>query len=198
MKPTEHSTETNADFRDFLAASELAHDRRETATILFLSFRHYLKGVAFRYAPMAHLADEIVQQVYIEFISNLDRFRIDLDVKSLLSVMTRNIARDTWRRETRHFLPNMQSVAEHIRQLAEEQGATNYPEELEILSQCLEKAPEKTRELIRLHYIRQISIQDLAERLDMNANSIYRAIYRLRDKLRDCVERVHNGGSAYV
>lgn len=182
-------------------AEELfVHDRKETATILFLAHRHYIKAVAMRYLPNSHLADEVVQQVYVDFVSKADKWNFDGNIKSLLAVMTQNIARAYWKSESRNLPEKLQKIAEFVRKIAEnnDQEAEQYAEHLQALRECLKKAPEKTGELVHLHYFDGMSFKDIASKMDINPDSVYRAVYRLREKLRMCIERVMRGEEAYV
>ncbi len=176
------------------------HDRKETATILFLAHRHYIKAVAMRYVPYSHLADEVVQQVYVDFISKADKWNFDGNIKSLLAVMTQNIARAYWKSESRNLPEKLQKIADFVRQIAEndDRQAEQYAEHLAAMRNCLKKAPEKTGELVRLHYFDGMSFSEIASKMEINPDSVYRAVYRLREKLRLCIERVLKGEEAYV
>lgn len=176
------------------------HDRKETATILFLAHRHYIKAVAMRYVPYSHLADEVVQQVYIDFVSKAEKWNFDGNIKSLLAVMTQNIARAYWKSESKNLPEKLQQIAEFIQKIAEndDQQTEHYAEHLQALHECLKKAPKKTGELVQLHYFNGMSFKEIASKMDINPDSVYRAVYRLREKLRLCIERVMKGEGAHV
>ena len=178
----------------------IVHDRKETATILFLAHRHYIKAVALRYVPNSHLADEVVQQVYVDFVSKADKWNFDGNIKSLLAVMTQNIARAYWKTESRNLPVKLKKIAEFIQKIAEndDQQDEQYADRLEALRECLKKAPEKTGELIHLHYFDGMSFTEIASQMEINPDSVYRAVYRLREKIRLCIERVVKGEEAYV
>ena len=178
----------------------IVHDRKETATILFLAHRHYIKAVAMRYVPNSHLADEVVQQVYVDFVSKADKWNFDGNIKSLLAVMTQNIARAYWKTESRNLPVKLKKIAEFIHKIAEndDQQDEQYADRLEALRECLTKAPEKTGELVRLHYFDGMTFVEIASQMEINPDSVYRAVYRLREKIRLCIERVMEGEEAYV
>lgn len=173
-------------------------NRSETAAILFLAYKDYVKGVALRYAPMPNLAEDVVQQVFAEFIAKADEWDLDNNVKSLLGVMARNFARRYWQDELHKKPESLRAVAMHIQHLAEEHDSDQYQDDLRALQECLQKAPSKTRQLIEMHYFEGISINDLATKLNLNTDSIYQAIHRLRTKLRRCIEQALKGGPVHV
>lgn len=175
-------------------------NRKETATILFLAHRHHIKAVAIRYLPYSHLADEVVQQVYVEFVSKAEKWNFDGNIKALLAVMTRNIAKAYWKTESRNLPEKLQKIAQHLQKIPEHDlpEEDQYAEHLQALRECLKKAPEKTGELVRLHYFNGMSFQQIASDMDINPDSVYRAVYRLREKMRLCIERVMQGKEAHV
>ncbi len=57
------------------------------------------------------------------------------------------------------------------------------------LSGCLEKLPDDRRELVRLRYSEECTIEELAERSGRTVAAVYRALSRARRMLFDCVNR---------
>jgi RNA polymerase sigma-70 factor, ECF subfamily len=58
-----------------------------------------------------------------------------------------------------------------------------------MLEGCLRKLPNDQRELVRLRYTENCSIDDMARQLDRTATAIYRALSRVRNTLHECVTR---------
>jgi RNA polymerase sigma-70 factor (ECF subfamily) len=86
-----------------------------------------------------------------------------------------------------------------VQQLADERAAPpRYDDEIVALRGCLEKLPEKSRALVDMYYYKDIATAEIAEQMGMKADTVCRAICRLREKLRDCIARVLNGGTAHV
>ena len=57
------------------------------------------------------------------------------------------------------------------------------------LEQCLEKLPEKSRQLLALRYERSLKLGEIAERLQTTMDAVHKALSRIRDRLQQCVER---------
>lgn len=174
-------------------------DKEEIATVLFLAYRHYLKSIALRYVPMPHLADDVVQQVFTKLIAEADSFDLNRNPKALLAVMTQNQAKHLWREESRHFPPNLQKLAERISIWSnEETEDEKYADQLDALQHCLDKTSDKIRTLIRLYYFGQVPVREIGDRMNMSVEAVYKAIFRIREKLRECILRLENGGTTYV
>jgi RNA polymerase sigma-70 factor (ECF subfamily) len=160
------------------------------AAQVFLAHHDFVKGVALRYAPWPGLVEDIAQQVFLEFMAKEDRWDLSKDARPLLATITRNIALRLWRERTRNQPEVVQKLADHIRLLAEERDKMpRFDEEISALRTCLEKLPEKSRELVELYYYSEIGTPEIAEQVRMKADSVCRALSRVREKLRDCLER---------
>lgn len=174
---------------------------REThAAQAFLAEHDFVKGVALKYAPWPGLVDDITQQVFLEFMAKEDRWDLEKNIRPLLATMTRHVAMRLWRERTKHQPDVVQKLAEHVRQLAEERDSPpRYQDEVRILKSCLEKLPEKSRDLIDLYYYNDISTPEIADQIDMKADTVCRALSRVREKLRECITRsINEGGIAHA
>src|SRR5262245_46202402 len=106
----------------------------------------FVRALALRLAPAPGLAEDIAQQVFLEFLAKEAEWDLSKDIKPLLAVMTRNVARRCWR-ERMHALPEVRrELAEHICQLAEARDVAWFDEEEKsILRRCLDRLPTKSR-----------------------------------------------------
>jgi RNA polymerase sigma factor (sigma-70 family) len=166
----------------------------------FLAHHDFVKGVALKYAPWPGLVEDVSQQVFLEFLAKEERWDLSQDLRPLLATMTRHVAMRLWRERTRQQPEVVRKLADHVRLLAEERDSPpRYQEEIGVLRQCLEKLPERSRELIDLYYYNEIGTPQIAEQVNMKTDTVCRAISRVREKLRECIERtLSEGGAAHV
>ena len=170
------------------------------AAQVFLAHHDFVRGVALKYAPWPGLMEDIAQQVFLEFMVKESQWDLSTDARPLLATMTRHIAMRQWRERTRQQPEVVQKLADHIRLLAEEREAPpRYEEEISVLRACLQKLPEKSRELVELYYYNDIGTPQIADQIRMKADTVCRALSRVREKLRECIERTTNqGGPAHA
>jgi len=169
------------------------------AAQVFLAHHGFVKGLALRHAPWPGLANDIIQQVFLEFARKERQWNLDSDVKPLLATMTRFVALRYWRERTHQQPEVVRQLADHIRRLASErQDEPRYDDELDALRICLEKLPNKTRSFVDLYYYAGHSTGEIAARMKMRSDTVCRALCRVREKLRDCLQRSLNGGLAHV
>lgn len=57
------------------------------------------------------------------------------------------------------------------------------------LTHCLEKLPDRQRQLIALRYDKRFSIEEIAARNDKTIDAVYRSLSRIRKILHNCVTR---------
>lgn len=160
------------------------------AAQVFLVHHDFVKGVALRYAPWPGLMEDVTQQVFLEFMAKESQWDLSMDARPLLATMTRHIAMRLWRERTRQQPDVVQKLADHIRQLAEEREMPpRYEDEVRVLRTCLQKLPQKSRELVELYYYNDVSTPQIAEQIQMKADTVCRALSRVREKLRECIEQ---------
>jgi RNA polymerase sigma-70 factor (ECF subfamily) len=164
------------------------HETR--AAQLFLSHHGFVRGVALKHAPWPGLVEDIVQQVFLEFMAKETQWDLESDVRPLLATMARHVALRHWRERTREKPETIQKLAKHIRQLAEErEHPTTYVDEIGALRDCLLRLPDKSRELVQRYYFDERSTREIGADLAMNPDTICRALSRVRDSLRECIAR---------
>jgi len=170
------------------------------AAQIFLTHHDFVKGVALKHAPWPGLMEDISQQVFLEFMAKESKWDLSQDARPLLATMTRHIAMRLWRERTRQQPDVVQKLADHIRLLAEEREAPpRYEEEIGVLRACLQKLPEKSRELVELYYYNDIGTPAIAEQVNMRADTVCRALSRVREKLRECIaQSMNEGGQAHA
>ena len=166
-------------------------DANPTVEGIIATHAGFVRGLALRFAPAPGLADDIAQQVFLEFLAKAGQWDLTRDVRPLLAGMTRIVARRCWRDHTRSLPEQTRELAEHIRALAEDQEvAWHDEEETRALRQCLDRLPDKSRQLVELHYFVDLTSVDIAARMAMNADAVRRALFRLRGQLRKCIQGV--------
>ena len=170
------------------------------AAQVFLAHHDFVKGVALKYAPWPGLMEDITQQVFLEFMAKESKWDLSSDARPLLATMTRHIAMRLWRERTRQQPDVVQKLADHIRLLAEEhETPPRYEDEVRVLRTCLQKLPPKSRELVELYYYDDVGTPQIAEQIQMKADTVCRALSRVREKLRECIEHnLNQGGLAHA
>jgi RNA polymerase sigma-70 factor (ECF subfamily) len=81
------------------------------------------------------------------------------------------------------------AVAEDLLVARREEFASELDARRDHLRACLDALPTAQRELVRGYYFEELSVNDLAMRVDGTADAIYKTLQRARAALMQCVER---------
>ena len=172
-------------------------DSEQRSAAFLLRYHSYVFRQARRFAPMPDIAEDIAQQVLTDFLSKADRWKLDGDPRPLLLTMSQRSAADIWRKQAKILPESLRKIAEYVQREFEDAPDVECEEALEIaaLRHCMQKLPEEGRKLVTLYYFEDVSTKDLAEQLQKKCNTIAKAIFRLREKLRTCIEQTLKKGA---
>lgn len=57
------------------------------------------------------------------------------------------------------------------------------------LAACIESLSERHRHVLRMHYFNQMPFEQIGAMIDRNANAVAQLMFRVRNALRECIER---------
>ena len=132
--------------------------------------------------------DDVLQEVAIAVIESFDRYDPGRPFNAWALGIAQNQVRLYLRRRQRERLVFDDDL---IASLASAFEATT-PERLrplDFLKDCLDGLPGRARELCDLRYTRELKPATIAESVGMTANSVAKALQRIRDQLRACIEQ---------
>ncbi|MDO5553709.1 MAG: sigma-70 family RNA polymerase sigma factor [Planctomycetia bacterium] len=175
-------------------------DKSEQARKIFLEQIDAIRVAAFKAAPNHSLIGDIVNDVFVRFVENAEKWDYSGNCGPLLRQITANIALEYWREHLRHQPESLQNVAEYTRNLQEE-NINDRPTramKLKALELCMENLSAEHRELLEAHYIKGVPIKELAELFHKNVNALYSFFTRIRNVLEKCVESKLEGELADV
>lgn len=179
----------------------MSSKQNDITTINGLFQEHYglVVAVARWCAPSLEQADDIVQQVYVEFARCGAEGKLDVKkgVRSFLYHMTKRQTALVWRRQTARQ-KRFSSIAELSEFLTDSAGPESLKDhdeyeqlekEVSLLNDCLEALSDKGREMIARHYFDGISIKQIAEEKNQSASAMRHFFCRIRLKLKQCIEK---------
>ena len=147
-----------------------------------------LLGFIYSLVPNWSDAEDLLQQTSVVLWEKFDEFRPGTEFGRWACTVARfkvlNFLKAQGR--DRHFFS-----PEIVEQLAAqgEESVTELEAERKALSYCLEKVPAKERQMLMGYYSDRVTVKDLADKREVTAFAIYKAMSRLREALLDCIER---------
>lgn len=142
-------------------------------------------------------AEDVVQQVFLKVYISLRRFDQRAAFSTWLYKITVNECWDYLRkRKVRPLVYEADLSEEQVSRLdgaisAEHpvQGPSEQAEVRELLERMLEKLPEQDQQLLVLKEIEGFSVEELAEILDINVNTVKVRLFRARARIMDVYRR---------
>jgi RNA polymerase sigma-70 factor (ECF subfamily) len=137
--------------------------------------------------------EDVVQQVFLKVFVSLKRFDMRSAFSTWLYKVTVNECWDYLRKKkVRPLVYETDLSEDQISRLDGAASAERPPESParraevhDILDQLLEELPERDRELLVLKEVEGFSVQELAEILDVNVNTVKVRLFRTRARLMD-------------
>lgn len=163
---------------------------------LFQSHEAFLVAVAFRFAPRPDLVPDIVQQTFVRFMERALQkpWNLEIETKPLLYSIAKSVALDHWRRYQQESPEALVRIGRHLSRIQAENEHKEATYErntrrVEALKECREKLPTDSAILLEEHYDRGISISDMAKKRNINTARLRMVFFRLRAKLKDCIQK---------
>lgn len=96
----------------------------------------------------------------------------------------------SWRRDKGR--DRLQFSNELVEALAEsgEKTSADYEMRLEALKSCLQKLPDRQREIVQKHYLNGSAVQDVADTMDLKPNAASQLLHRARKNLFECINQL--------
>lgn len=175
-----------ADLAELLAATA----QRDQAALqaLYRASRAKLYGVALRILKRHDLAEEVVQETYVNVWNNAGRY--DAAVASpvtWMATIARNRAIDLLRKRRESSLEDEPAAMDIAADIPNPLAARETSEDLRRLMACLGRLDEERKKLVLLAYYEGLSREQLAARFAAPVNTIKTWLRRSLLEIRDCL-----------
>lgn len=132
-------------------------------------------------------AEDVTHQAFLLVFDRLVEERPIDDPGQWLRGVVRNLVREWWRKNRR--LPV--ELADQLCRLAEDVDTASVELKSEheaALAACLEKLTDDERQMVRARYEDGLQITEIAQRREMNVKTTRVRLFRIRERLKTCVE----------
>jgi RNA polymerase sigma-70 factor (ECF subfamily) len=149
-----------------------------------------LRAFILHYCPWPDAVDDVAQETYIHAYEHLREYAPGTHFLSWLRALARHrvlthvrLVASQARRERRHA----DALAADRMAQADEAGPA--VDRIDALRECLEKLPDRSRDMISRRYQRGESAREIGEALRVASNNVLVLLFRIRERLRLCVEQ---------
>lgn len=143
------------------------------------------------YVPRAAWVDDLAQQSFVSAYESLASFRVGTDFYAWL----RQIAYNHLRAELERTNRRKRLETDYLQEIgARELGRRldrDHPEEdaLEALRDCVSRLPDASRDIVHRHYGEGLPLAEIAGSMGRPAGSLKVTLFKIRVRLKDCVEK---------
>jgi RNA polymerase sigma factor (sigma-70 family) len=148
--------------------------------------------IAFIYLKKKQMAEDVTQDVFLKCYENLDGFRNESAYKTWIFRITVNRCKDilkSWSYKNLYLTEFF-----HFRDSEYYRDNDVYLDESEFISKKVLLLPVKLREVIILFYYEELSIEEIADMLKLNSNTVKTRLHRGRQKLKKFFKEGENNG----
>ena len=152
----------------------------------------YLNGVAFRILKSAEFSNDVLQEAFVQIWTNAASYRAD-KAKPLtwMTSIVRYRALDRLEKEKKHDDRISDEEAGSLDNFADSGGPESevFGHQLSgHIQSCLGNLSDKVSRSIKLAYLYGYAREEIAQRMDTNANTVKSWLRRGAEKLRECLE----------
>jgi RNA polymerase sigma-70 factor, ECF subfamily len=140
--------------------------------------------LAYSFVKEKALAEDISQEVFIKCYRSIEGFRGEASIKSWIYRITVNTSKDFLKRKSFNVLKYPKWFFENLQRSGSSEEKVIERNQNEMLLDCVLKLPVKYREAIVLHYLHDLKINEIADALDINPNTVKTRLTRGRNALK--------------
>lgn len=166
--------------------------QNNTASQLVLQYHFLVLGLAVRYAQIPSIVEDIVQDVFVEFLSRADRYDLKSDIRPLLHQITKGVAAKHRNAYWKDKSLQLRELDHYLLELAETRSYSSAwnEEDIQSLQFCLDKLTPKCRTLIELRYRNGLSFRELSRANFGKESTLFKTVARIRDSLQRCIMQI--------
>lgn len=139
--------------------------------------------------PLPHLIDEITHETLVFAFHHLHEFTPGTSFRAWLRAIAFNRVRTEVERHLREERNRLAYAERRALEEALSEAGTDGIREWEVLNDCLKQLPSPLHDLVRLRYQGEESSEAIASRLDRSVAWVRTTLCRVRQQLRECIER---------
>lgn len=162
------------------------------------SKRDFIRSVLFRFTKQADMAEDLIQETFLQALRSLPSFRGDAKITTWLYSIARNVALSRIRRSRRYSYLESDTL-EHVQATTEGDLSnkadrsspaddTVRSEEMQLLHDAIGELSPSYREVVKLRDLEELSTREVAKRLDLSRVNVRVRLHRARKALREQLE----------
>ncbi|MEM6697075.1 MAG: RNA polymerase sigma-70 factor [Bacteroidota bacterium] len=126
-----------------------------------------------KFVKAKELAEEITSDVFVKLWQKRASIRTDVSIDGLLFKITKDYCLSYFRKIARNKKLRQEFIDNYIEQYTDDiEDQIYYKEGLELAGEAIRKLPPKCRLVFQLRYFNDLSLQQIAEELNISKNTV--------------------------
>jgi RNA polymerase sigma-70 factor (ECF subfamily) len=149
-------------------------------------FRRRVFGIAYKFTGRYEESQDLTQEIFLRVFRVLDRFDSNADFGTWLYSVSRNHCIDHYRsgrREREHIVAHEIPLEEFASRRFDPHKSAEIRDKRKMLLRALDRLPEKLREAVVLRDIKELTYQEIVDRLGLPEGTVKSRINRGRLEL---------------
>ena len=184
--------------KDFALIQRTLNGDQNAFTRLVTKYQKWVHTLVWRKIGDFHIAEEITQDVFLKVYKKLSTLKPSDNFTGWLYVIaTRHCI--SWLRKKRHPTTSLNEMSTleieehcHLRYEAARSEASAVEHQRSIVKRLLQKLPESERTVVTLHYLAEMSCENISEFLGVSPNTVKSRLHRARARLKKQEHLLHD------
>ena len=184
--------------KDFALIQRTLEGDQNAFTRLVTKYQKWVHTLVWRKIGDFHTAEEITQDVFLKVYKKLSTLKPSDNFTGWLYVIaTRHCI--SWLRKKRHPTTSLNEMSTleieehcHLRYEAARSEASAVEHQRSIVKRLLQKLPESERTVVTLHYLAEMSCENISEFLGVSPNTVKSRLHRARARLKKQEHLLHD------
>lgn len=157
---------------------------------VLMEWRNRISAAAWLIVKDSHAAEDIFQNVALKAITRNVEFKVEAALVSWAFISARREGIDWIRRNNKVST----GLSDDLLKVLEMEWLSQSEKQssgvrVEALTSCIEQVPEKSKGLLKLRYFEGYNCSEIADKIGIELNAVYKRLSRLHQGLRVCIEQ---------
>ena len=149
-------------------------------------YQHYVFTIVYRILPNREEAEEAAQDVFLKAFRKIKDYRYESKFSTWLYPIARNTAID-YKRKKSHTTTSIDNDDSFLQIRDHQRGqleVIQHGQQKTIIQELLQRLPEIDGQIVSLFYLKEQTIEEIGELLNLSATNVKVKLFRLRKRMK--------------
>lgn len=188
---------------DFVLIQRTLDGDQKAFTELVNRYQKWVHSLVWRKIGDFHTAEEITQDIFLKVYKKLSTLKPPMHFPGWLYVITSRHC-IAWQRKKQQPTKSLEAMPTteleelcYTRYEVERENILSIEHQREIVRRLLQKLPESERTVVTLHYLAEMSCEEISQFLGVSQNTVKSRLHRARKRLEKQAHLLHDASGAF-